>query len=217
MNINSIFSIIATAVLVVGCTSKNVFLTKNPIIRSTAAAQALGPGAISTALVIPGTIQPGRIYHEGVNGELFEICENDIREQNALKAMKISTVTRPKDEVEDQVYQFSVDLPWVGKARPPYERVKVTGYAVSKIAEIGNVPDYVLQNVAKNCRNKVLPRNLPYFVTSAVAVADKAETFSRNFVDSAHIAIFEIGGSGETKGPVRSDVIFATDARKYER
>ena len=182
--------------------------------RETAAVQALGPGATSTALVSPKSILPGRIYHEAKDGSIYEICSKDFKKQNALKSLKVSIDPRPGDEVEDTVYNASVSLPLgVGKARLPYQRVKVTGFKVNTIADVDNVPSYVVSNLAKTCRTKTLKDNLPYYIISSVAVADKAETYSRDFVESATLGPFYFDGGEETKGSTRKDVVFGVNAK----
>lgn len=211
-----IIPLVATVATLTGCTSNETIRQKSFGLKQTAAVQALGPGAYPTALVRPSILKPGRIYHQGADGSFYEICERDVDKQNALKSMQIVDESRPQDQVEDTVYQVSIDASALGRARLPYERVKVTGYTVSSVDGIGDVPSYILENVATKCKFETLPRNTPYFITTSVAVADKAETFSRSFVDSVDIGPIRYEGGAETAGPTRANVVFATKARRYK-
>ncbi|WP_141105625.1 hypothetical protein [Rhizobium sp. R635] len=212
------FVLVSSAALVTSCGTDGTFLPRRMYIKQTAAVDALGPGAISTSLVRATTIQPGRIYHQAADGSIHPICQKDFEKQNALKAMPVKEEKRPGDIAEDTVYQASVSLPLgLGKARFPYDRVKVTGFTVTSIDGVDNVPSYILSNLASKCKTETLKNNRPYYVTSAVAVADKAETYSRSAVDSVSVGPFTYEGGEETKGPTRSNVVFAATARRVSK
>lgn len=97
--------------------------------------------------------------------------------------------------------------------RVPYTRVKVTGFTTSTMDTSDNPTAYITGNLAKTCRETVLPRNKPYYVTSAVAIAKKAEIYSRPPFDKITIGNGGFDGSAqETLKSTRKNVVFGVTA-----
>lgn len=211
--------ILCVSVALLSSCQKGVFQQRNPLLSQTAAEQALQPGAYSTALVPSKTVLAGRIYHQDRSGRFYEICQKDFEKQNALKALvPEQTPSEPDDVVEDQVYLSNVSV-GVGPSnlRIPYTRTKVTGYTTSTVETDGDPSDFIISNLAENCRNKILPRNKPYFVTSSVAVATKAEVYSRSFVDSISWGSARYDGDRNEKlEATRKKVVFGVLASRVE-
>ncbi|AYG59021.1 hypothetical protein [Rhizobium jaguaris] len=200
--------------MLTSCTS-DVIQKPNPLLSQTAASQALRPGAYSTALVSSDLLKPGRIYHQDSAGKFYELCQNDFKKQNALKALSFTSASSDPDEVvQDQVYlsgaYFGVG---VTTLRVPYTRVKVTGFTTSTMNTDDDPTRFITNNIAKACRETILPRNKPYYITSAVAVAKKADVYSRPPFDKITIGNGGYDGSAqETLKSTRKNVVFGVTA-----
>jgi hypothetical protein len=183
----------------------------------TAAQQALGEGAYSTALISPSALKAGRIYHQDKQGNFHEICQDDFKDQNALQAMRVVTDDPSPDVLRDWTVLDGATFGFLGtNLRVPYRHLQVTGFQVSRVAE-GNPYSFILGNLGPNCPSQILPRNKPYYVTSAVAVANRAQIFARGPIDSADLGPIRYRTPPqETPVTTRTNVVFGILAQRVD-
>lgn len=161
----------AVGATLVGCTAQTI------------AQKALGGDAIKVASAPLSRIVAPGIYRisQGKRGAvLSQICSNDFLQQNALKALTPTQLQSDATIEDDNPYRglfitvppFGVGVGSAGGTLSPRITVdRAAKYKISTIAEgyTGNLADYMINNVASNCRRDLLRGDLLFVRSTAEA------------------------------------------------
>lgn len=217
----------AAALLLGACSHKqgetppaSVFAPLKPLVRSSVAQQALpGPNVAAIEITSRKQLRAPGIYAVR-NGVIdAELCKNDIDQQIALINMPRDRYTTGDTIIDETIGEnITVSVPGIGSLRKPYSKAKVVGFTRTQATTPDNTDavDYVLANVAAECRNNILPKNVPYVVVTAEARADKAYTIRRGAVEANFTFWLVNAGVSNPEvvsGPI-SDVTFAISGRE---
>lgn len=164
---------------------------------------------------------PG-IYNVKPDGKMFQICEFDTSQQIAISNMRTEVIDEKTEIIEDSIERINVRVNILGSAiERPYRKIKVSGYKVKRVlsGDSSRSAEWIINNVASGCSGKVLPKNKPYFVATAVATAYNVETVSGGGFGKASFAFgptdFEFEIEDEPSRRVQNK-IFAVAGRLYK-
>lgn len=161
----------ALGTTITGCTAPKI------------AEKALGSGAINVAPVLHTKIvAPGiyKILKDDGGVKLSPICTKDVSQQKALKALAPTHLQSDATIEDDNPYRgLTITIPKVGVGAgsvggtltPQITLRRAVKYKVSTITEdyTGNFADYMIKNVASNCRNNYLQGDLLFVRSTAEA------------------------------------------------
>lgn len=192
-------------------------------VEKSVAKKVLGEDAISVDPFTGNNISTPGIYRavkSGSGGFYFkQICEYDTSQQLAIKDMRSDKVTST-EIVEDSLSPIRIKVTVLGKElSQPYTKIKVSSYSIKRVysGNSSSAEDWVLANVADECKNSILPKNKPYLVVTAVATADNVETVTGGGIAETNFAFGVIGIQSEAIKPVaegrRSNRVFAIEGK----
>ncbi|MBB4952714.1 hypothetical protein H4S14_000756 [Agrobacterium vitis] len=221
--------VIAAASLLAGCDTTSqkyrpeVVKSVTLRVEKSVAKKVLGEEAISVDPFTGNNISTPGIYRAVKNGSggfyFKQICEHDTSQQLAIKEMRSDRV--PSTEiVEDSLSPVRIKVTVLGKElSQPYTKIKVSSYSIKRVYSGSSVSpeDWILNNVADDCKKLILPKNKPYLVVTAVATADNVETVTGGGIAETSFAFGVFGIQSEAIKPVaegrRSNRVFAIEGK----
>lgn len=227
-----IAGLLAAGVLLAGCTqyagsvSGGVSAISMPV-EVSVARKALGENAISVDPFVGNDITIPGIYNISKNQSgrisFTQICENDTSLQTAIKEMR-SKITDNSEILEDSLYPIKIKVNVLGvNLSQPYMKIKVSGYKIKRVysGDSDSPENWILSNVAADCRDNVLPNNKPYIVVTSVATADNIETVAGGGVSEMNFGIgvadFQIDPIAPSAEGRRQNRVFAIEGRVVEK